>query len=180
MQRREINSGLGLPHTQILSDCTIQIPPESLATLQRLQLESVNNNFEVDPVVKRVEISLHNPDENESLLDLQKVRRILDTNGYEGVDIPPNLIPVFQRITKEHNGNASIILNEFGMIAAIPPDDKLFGCAVDIGTTKIAAYLVDLRTGQTLTSGGTINPQVAYGEDVISRIKYFKRTSSRG
>jgi uncharacterized 2Fe-2S/4Fe-4S cluster protein (DUF4445 family) len=46
------------------------------------------------------------------------------------------------------------------------------GYAVDIGTTKIAGYLVDLQTGQTLASGGVINPQVAYGEDVISRIKY--------
>ena len=85
---------------------------------------------------------------------------------------PQTLFPILQKITNEHNGNASVVLNEFGMIAAISPDDKLFGCAVDIGTTKIAAYLVDLRTGQTLASGGTINPQVAYGEDVISRIKY--------
>ena len=173
LHKTEINSGLRLAcSTQILSDCTIQIPPESLATLQRLQLESTNHNLEVDPVIKRVEISLPFPGENESLLDLQKVRRILDSEGYESADIPLNLIPVLQKITREHNGKASIILNEFGIIAAISPDDILLGCAVDIGTTKIAAYLVDLRTGQTLASGGTINPQVAYGEDVISRIKY--------
>ncbi len=137
-----------------------------------MQLESINHNLEVDPVIKRVEISLPFPGENESLLDLQKVRRILDSEGYESADIPLNLIPVLQKITREHNGKASIILNEFGIIAAISPDDILLGCAVDIGTTKIAAYLVDLRTGQTLASGGTINPQVAYGEDVISRIKF--------
>jgi uncharacterized 2Fe-2S/4Fe-4S cluster protein (DUF4445 family) len=173
LQKSEINSGLRLAcSTQILSDCTIQIPPESLATLQRLQLESVNNNFEVDPVVKRVEITLPLRDGIENLSDIEKVRKILEADGNGMAEIPLNLIPVLQKIIKEHNGNASIVLNNFGLIAAISPDDKLLGYAVDIGTTKIAGYLVDLQTGQTLASGGVINPQVAYGEDVISRIKY--------
>jgi uncharacterized 2Fe-2S/4Fe-4S cluster protein (DUF4445 family) len=173
LQLSEINSGLRLAcSTQILSDCTIQIPPESLATLQRLQLESVNNNFEVDPVVKRVEISIPLLDGIVNLSDMEQVRIILEAKGYGIAEIPLNLIPVLQKIFNEHNGNASIVLNEFGIIAAISPDDKLLGYAVDIGTTKIAGYLVDLQTGQTLASSGVINPQVAYGEDVISRIKF--------
>ncbi len=174
LQKSEINSGLRLAcSTQILSDCTIQIPPESLATLQRLQLESVNNNFEVDPVVKRVEITLPISDGIENLSDMEQVRKILGSQWDMGMlSIPLNLIPVLQNIINEHNGNASIVLNKFGIIAAISPYDKLLGYAVDIGTTKIAGYLVDLQTGQTLASGGVINPQVAYGEDVISRIKY--------
>jgi len=50
--------------------------------------------------------------------------------------------------------------------------DHLWGAAVDIGTTKVAAYLVDLETGLTLAKAGVMNPQIAYGEDVISRISY--------
>ena len=173
LQKSEINSGLRLAcNTQILSDCTIQIPPESLATQQRLQLESVNNHFEVDPVVKRVEISLPLHAGIENLSDMEQVRNNLEANGNGSAAIPQNLIPILQKINQENNGNASIILNEFGIITVIPPDQKLLGYAVDIGTTKIAGYLVDLQTGQTLASGGVINPQVAYGEDVISRIKY--------
>jgi len=173
LQNSEINSGLRLACcTQILSDCTVHIPPESLATLQRLQLESIRNHFEIDPVVERVDISLSLRDGIENLSVIENVRKILETNGKWGAEIPDNCIPSLQKIIIENNGNASIVLNKFGIITVISPDQKLLGYAVDIGTTKIAGYLVDLQTGKTLVSNGVINPQVAYGEDVISRIKY--------
>ena len=54
----------------------------------------------------------------------------------------------------------------------LAPGDRLFGLAVDIGTTKLAAYLVDLATGHTIAKTGEMNPQIGYGEDVISRIGY--------
>jgi uncharacterized 2Fe-2S/4Fe-4S cluster protein (DUF4445 family) len=54
-------------------------------------------------------------------------------------------------------------------------DTPWLGLAVDIGTTKIAAYLVDLTTGQTLAARGAMNPQIAYGEDVIARLVYAGR-----
>ena len=55
------------------------------------------------------------------------------------------------------------------------PEQALLGLAVDIGTTKMAAYLLDLATGHTLAKGGLMNPQIAYGEDVVSRIAYANR-----
>jgi uncharacterized 2Fe-2S/4Fe-4S cluster protein (DUF4445 family) len=173
LQKSEISSGLRLAcSTLILSDCTVQIPPESLATLQRLQLESVSTSFEVDPIIKRVEISLPLPLDINDYKDTDRIRNIQETNGGGSAEIPQSLIRVFCNVLEENHGDASVILNEFGMIAVINPDDKLLGYAVDIGTTKIAGYLVDLQTGQTLVSDGVINPQVAYGEDVINRIKY--------
>ncbi len=53
-----------------------------------------------------------------------------------------------------------------------PPDSRLLGLAIDIGTTKLASYLVDLSSGETIAKSGAMNPQIAYGEDVISRIAY--------
>ena len=58
------------------------------------------------------------------------------------------------------------------VVAVLAPGDRLFGLAVDIGTTKLAAYLVDLATGHTIAKTGEMNPQIGYGEDVISRIGY--------
>jgi len=58
------------------------------------------------------------------------------------------------------------------VVAIVPTGAPLLGLAVDIGTTKIAAYLVELSTGRTLAKAGAVNPQVAYGEDVLSRISY--------
>jgi Flp pilus assembly protein TadD len=54
----------------------------------------------------------------------------------------------------------------------LPSSAPPLGLAVDVGTTKLAAYLVDMRSGQTLAQAGAPNPQIAYGEDVISRIAY--------
>ena len=54
----------------------------------------------------------------------------------------------------------------------LPVDKQCFGMAVDLGTTTIAGYLCDLKTGQILASSATINPQRRYGDDVISRINY--------
>ena len=48
----------------------------------------------------------------------------------------------------------------------------MLGLAVDLGTISIAAYLTDLETGEVLTAKGAMNPQIAYGEDIVSRISY--------
>lgn len=58
------------------------------------------------------------------------------------------------------------------VVGVLKPEQTLVGLAVDIGTTKIAAYLVELESGRTLTKAGIMNPQIAYGEDVVSRIAY--------
>ena len=57
-------------------------------------------------------------------------------------------------------------------MAFAPAGTRLVGLAVDVGTTKLAGYLVDLATGETLAKAGAPNPQIGYGEDVISRINY--------
>jgi uncharacterized 2Fe-2S/4Fe-4S cluster protein (DUF4445 family) len=62
------------------------------------------------------------------------------------------------------------------IVAVGPPAARCLGLAVDLGTTKIAAYLVDLETGRTLASQGLMNPQIAYGEDVIARLTLSMRS----
>jgi uncharacterized 2Fe-2S/4Fe-4S cluster protein (DUF4445 family) len=62
------------------------------------------------------------------------------------------------------------VMREGEVIGFLPPDASPLGLAIDLGTTKIAAYLIDLDTGRTLGSHGLMNPQIAYGEDVIARI----------
>jgi hypothetical protein len=58
------------------------------------------------------------------------------------------------------------------VVALLPEGTQLVGLAIDVGTTKVAGYLLDLETGRTLAKAGTMNPQISYGEDVISRIAY--------
>ncbi len=82
--------------------------------------------------------------------------------------IPPESLTAVQRLQTE------------GLEAEVTPDPAVrtpgaYGLAVDIGTTKLAAYLVKLETGETVARAGAMNPQIAYGEDVVSRIAYAGR-----
>jgi uncharacterized 2Fe-2S/4Fe-4S cluster protein (DUF4445 family) len=84
------------------------------------------------------------------------------------LDIPPESLTAPQRLQLE------------GQETSLTPRPAVttpgaYGLAVDVGTTKLAAYLVRLESGETVARAGAMNPQVAYGEDVISRIAYAGR-----
>ena len=81
------------------------------------------------------------------------------------LDIPPESLTAAQRL--QLDGEEVHITPQSAIQSPVA-----FGLAVDIGTTKLAAYLVDLHTGKTVARAGAMNPQIAFGEDVISRIAY--------
>jgi len=66
------------------------------------------------------------------------------------------------------------------VIAILPPKSRQLGLAIDLGTTKVAGYLVDLGNGQTLAAKGVMNPQISYGEDIISRINRVVKSPDEG
>jgi uncharacterized 2Fe-2S/4Fe-4S cluster protein (DUF4445 family) len=84
------------------------------------------------------------------------------------LDIPPESLTAVQRL--QLDGEETTL-----EIKPAIPNKKAYGLAVDIGTTKLAAYLVKLNTGETIARAGAMNPQIAYGEDVISRIAFAGR-----
>ena len=86
------------------------------------------------------------------------------------VDTPPESMTSAQRLQVDGE-DVKFLLDP---ITKIP---GAFGLAVDVGTTKVAVYLIDLSNGQTVVKDGFMNPQVTYGEDVISRITYAGRVS---
>ena len=84
------------------------------------------------------------------------------------LDIPPESLTASQRL--QLDGEETHLLPQPAVHSV-----GAHGLAVDIGTTKLAAYLVDLSTGTTVARAGAMNPQIAFGEDVISRIAYAGR-----
>jgi len=151
-----------------LSHVKIDIPPESLATQQRLQIEGREAETEVDPVVRQVDVTVSPATLHDLRADTVRLREAL------GEDVRFAL-PVLQTLStrlREQDWTARLAVRDGEVIALAPAGVRLLGLAVDVGTTKVAAYLVDLETGHTLAKGGASNPQIAYGEDVISRISY--------
>ena len=162
-----------------LSDVKVEIPPDSLATAQRLQLEGQESAHAPAPLVEAVDVTVVPADLEDLRADVTRLQDAVEASqGTRPIflhsvlrDLSPQLraqgwsarLGVRRPDQTAHSGQ---------VVTVTPIGAPLLGLAVDIGTTKIAAYLVELATGQTLAKAGAVNPQVAYGEDVVSRIAY--------
>jgi uncharacterized 2Fe-2S/4Fe-4S cluster protein (DUF4445 family) len=157
--------------TLLQEDARIEIPPTSLSTAQRLQLEGHEIEVAVDPAVVKVEVEIAPPTIHDLRAD---ATRLLDELEPDRPAIGLPLLAELSPRLREQFWSVSVAVNRpANEIVAVQPAGTLpLGLAVDLGTTKLAAYLVDLETGETLARDGVMNPQMAYGEDVLSRITY--------
>ncbi len=156
-----------------ISSIKIAIPPESLSTPQRLQLEGESLEVPIDLPYQIAELAI----DPANIRDLRSdTTRVKEASKKTGTPITRIDYPVMKRlpyILRKNNWQARVAVDSHGaLIVAIPPGSKPLGLAVDIGTTSIAAYLVDLVDGSILEKTGAMNPQIAFGEDVVSRIQY--------
>lgn len=155
-----------------LSDLKIEIPPESLLTSQRLQIEGITGNLPISPAVQTIPFSLTEPDSADLRDDWG---RFTFENPEFAKDIyaPLPVITQFSNLMRDEGWQGLVIRHKNGpVIGFLPVGKPVFGLAVDIGTTKMAAYLVDLGTGTTIAQKGEMNPQIVFGEDVVARIAF--------
>jgi uncharacterized 2Fe-2S/4Fe-4S cluster protein (DUF4445 family) len=183
-----LNEGLRLAcQARVLGDVRIDIPPESLAAPQRLQVEGQFAEVEVDLPVRAVDLSITPPGLYDLRSDLERVQDALREAGEPRIAASLRVLTELPRQLRLHDWQVRVVLRGIELVALLPHprtgDDvaqptatvkphSMLGLAVDVGTTKVAAYLVDLRSGATLAKIGAMNPQIAFGEDVISRIAY--------
>ncbi len=171
----EIAAGLRLAcQTHALGDALIDVPPESLTAAQRLQLEGEDSELDLDPPVVALDVTLAMP----TLDDLRSdATRLRDALGPFDGGIPIGVLRQLPGVLRGSHWRARAAVHRPAeeVVGVLAPEVTALGLAVDLGTTKLAAYLVDLETGVTLARGGAMNPQIAYGEDVLSRIAYAGR-----
>jgi uncharacterized 2Fe-2S/4Fe-4S cluster protein (DUF4445 family) len=154
-----------------LSDCRLRVPAESLSTPQRTQIDGLEVSVPPDPAVSRYRLELEPSSLEAPEADAESLLQGLERQhgvacGSVDIEVLRELSPRLRSC--DWRISASVRAGE--VVAVGLWSSQHLGLAVDLGTTKIAAYLVDLSTGQTLASRGIMNPQIAYGEDVISRI----------
>jgi uncharacterized 2Fe-2S/4Fe-4S cluster protein (DUF4445 family) len=152
-------------------DVKVLVPPESLTAPQRMQVEGLDLRVEPDPLARSVEVqmlppSLEHPDSDDRNLWCALERAHGIAPGTIDLAVQQSLS---SRI-RAQNWKASVVLRESEVIALGAPSTRWIGLAVDVGTTKIAAYLADMQSGEIAASSGLMNPQISYGEDVVSRI----------
>ena len=169
---------------EVLSDITIEIPPESLSAPQRLSIEGQDLDFEWQRhIVQAFDIETTPATLTDLRPDTTRILDALRTNG-GSFDLPmttPYELTFDSEAVKSLAGAIRenvwkvriVIRHNDEIVAFLPPSTPVYGLAVDVGTTKVAAYLVDMDSGETVAKSGAMNPQIAYGEDIISRIRYI-------
>lgn len=160
-----------------LSDLKIHLPPESLSTPQRTQVEGLEVPVTPDPPVAFYPIELSPPSLADLTADSERCRdglRFQHGIQYREADI--ELLRGLAPRLRSWNWKAQLGLREGELVAAVPMDVPGLGLAFDLGTTKIAGYLVELKTGRTLASKGAMNPQIAYGEDLVARLNRARKS----
>jgi uncharacterized 2Fe-2S/4Fe-4S cluster protein (DUF4445 family) len=170
----EIASGYRLAcQAEVLSDLKIHIPPQSLTAAQRTQVEGQELTVPIVPVVMGHDVQLPPPTREDIRSDLDRMRHHLaETLGLSDLTVDFALLRQLPTRLREEGWAGTVGLRGQEMISLSPLGRKLLGLAVDMGTTKLAGYLLELETGRTLAAAGAMNPQIAYGEDVMARIAY--------
>ena len=166
--------------TQILGDLVIDVPPESQVHKQVVRKEADTRAIELDPATQLCFIEVEEPDMHKPSSDLERVYVALKEQwGIENVTCDLAVIAALQKTLRkgEWKITCAIYSRAAGggnRLAAIWPGfhDQAFGLAVDVGSTTIAAHLTNLSTGEVKSSAGLMNPQIRFGEDLMSRVSY--------
>jgi uncharacterized 2Fe-2S/4Fe-4S cluster protein (DUF4445 family) len=153
------------------SDVKLMIPAESMTTPQRIQVEGLEIRVPPEPAVRAYAVQLSAPSLEAPGADTDRLLQALNQRHKlrcAKIDIGALRTMSGQLRSWKWKGQAAVRNGE--VIAILPSKSRQLGLAIDLGTTKVAGYLVDISDGRTLATKGIMNPQISYGEDIISRI----------
>jgi uncharacterized 2Fe-2S/4Fe-4S cluster protein (DUF4445 family) len=159
-----------------LSDCRVHVPPESLTALQRTQVEGLEVPVEVQPSVSGWVVQMERPSLEDLRGDDERLcQAVAAASGAKPALSDLEVARLASTEPRRLDWQAHVTLRDHEIVHLAAEGVPWLGLAVDIGTTKIAIYVVDLATGQTLATRGAMNPQIAYGEDIIARLVYASK-----
>ena len=162
-------------HAEVRGDLVVDVPPESQVHRQVVRKEADAHPIEVDPVVRLHYVEVREPDLADPSGDLQRLSAALEREwGLTGLAAEPHVLAGLQRILRAGGWTCTVAVHDGDTIVAVHAGfhDRALGVAVDVGSTTVAGHLCDLETGQVLASAGAMNPQIRFGEDLMSRVSY--------
>ncbi|MFC1886021.1 ASKHA domain-containing protein [Thermodesulfobacteriota bacterium] len=179
LDKTEILAGYRLAcYTQVRGDVSVEIPAASLGAAPRVQLEGCAAASDPDPVISAYEIELpgHRPEDSQPedpQIDWNDIKDALALKyGLKNLLSDSVILKNLPSVLQAHSRRLKVLVRDKEVIHVASTGGNMSGIAFDIGTTTIAAYLDDLNTGKNLATRGMMNPQVAFGEDVMTRISY--------
>ncbi|TAL22145.1 MAG: DUF4445 domain-containing protein [Nitrospirae bacterium] len=164
-------------------DITVEIPEGSklvvgdkiaLAKSKDLNELLKSLNAEITPIVKRLDIKLPPPTIEDYISDLERLKRDLELKGFTGMRFSQTFASSMADEMRKHNWEIHLAYVDGPEAIFVTSEKQVsrYGISVDIGTTTIVVYLIDLSDGKLVDVGSTYNSQIRYGDDVITRIIY--------
>ena len=176
LSEEEIQAGMRLACLTHLKESTvIFVPLRSRMGIQRLQTEGLDVPVEPNPLVRKYRVTMPKPHLHDSRSDEDRLLNALtEQHKLPELGIDFDLYRNLPVILREANWDATAVVWKNQIIALETGDTsgRCFGLAVDVGTTKIAGFLIDLSSGAVVGVAARMNPQIPFGEDIMSRVTH--------
>ncbi len=171
---------------RILGDVLINVPEESRGNKQIVRKSARDREIEIKPAIRKYLVSMAPPNLERPIADWERLAKGLETSmalvrgteeklpRWHDFDIDYACLRTLARTLREAKWSVTVTVRNDREVIAVQAGyhEDSYGAAVDIGSTTVALYLCNLRTGEVLASESEMNPQIVYGEDVMSRIQY--------
>ena len=160
---------------RICGDLVVDVPAESQVHRQVVRKRAETHPIDIDPVVRLHYVEVAEPDMHDPSSDLRRLQQALSEQwglGETRASLP--VLRGLQKTLRKGLWKVTVAVRKGEEIVAVQPGftDRAFGVAFDIGSTTIAAHLSNLETGEVVASCGAMNPQIRFGEDLMSRVSY--------
>jgi uncharacterized 2Fe-2S/4Fe-4S cluster protein (DUF4445 family) len=160
---------------QVLGDLLIHVPEESQARKQIIAKAATDCVIDVCPAVRQVYVECEAARLDDPRGDWERLREALASQwSLRELTIDALALRTLQPALREGRNAVTVSIWQDAEILRIQPDyaEGVYGLAIDVGSTTVVAHLSDLRTGKLLATEAMMNPQVRYGEDLMSRVSY--------
>ncbi|MBV8307665.1 MAG: DUF4445 domain-containing protein [Gammaproteobacteria bacterium] len=175
-ERRPLPEGHRLAcSTQILGDLVIDVPASSQVHRQVVRKAADARPITLNPLVHLHFVEVREPDMHDPAGDLQRLLEALNKEWKFGplrADLA--VLQKLQAALRKGEWRVTVAVHAGTQLIGVWPGfhDRLYGLAVDVGSTTIAAHLCNLESGEVVASSGIMNPQIRFGEDLMSRVSY--------
>ena len=171
---------------KVMGDVLINVPEESRGNKQIVRKSARERAIEIKPSIRKYYVALTSPNLERPIADWERLAKGLETSmalvhGTEAklprwydLTIDYQCLRTLSKTLREANWQVTVSVWQEKEVIEVQPGyvEDSYGAAVDIGSTTVALYLCNLRTGELLAAESEMNPQIVYGEDVMSRIQY--------
>ncbi len=161
--------------TRVLADVVIDVPESSQVHRQVVRKEADARAIELNPVVRLHYVEVKEPDMHDPSGDLRRLFEALEREwDLKNLVCDLAVLQVLQGVLRAGSWQVTVAVHAEKQIIGVWPGlrEAIFGLAIDIGSTTIAAHLCDLTSGEVVASAGVMNPQIRFGEDLMSRVSY--------